>query len=374
MAYSVTSAFRTAVAAGHRAIVRADVCQVDGTIVTTLQPLDGTVTIDFERSVRREAGDVTLVDPSGALVVDDAADILSPLTGYELRLYRGVRYGDGSEEVVPLGVFGWTRTSVAESDGGLTITLGGLQDRAARISRTRLSQPYAVSTATAVEDVIEALLTRAWPDVDLGGGLPTTGRTTPAAAWQVEGDADPWEDCYAIADQCGYRLAVDVDGQVVMQSIGGGATDPVAGYGDGTLLSVTRDWDITDTYNGVIAIGVGSGLLIPARAVAWDDDPASATYYEGSFGRRPRVYVSGLLLTAADARAAADAQLAKTLGITEAVSFTALVDPSLDVGDRITVTRDALGISGTYRIDRLEIPLAPDGVMAVGARSRRVTS
>lgn len=378
MAYPVSSTFRDELARGHRAVVRADVCDVDGVVLATLQPLGGNVTADLERSVRREAGDLVLVDPTGALVVDDAADLLSPLSGYEVRLYRGVQYADGTQEVMPLGVFGWTKASVAKSGDGIQISIGTLQDRAARISACRLSMPYSIATATAVEDVIEAMLTRAWPDVDLGGGLPETGRTVPPSAWAVEGDSDPWEDCSRIAADYGYRLAVDVEGAVVMESVAEvNAADPVVEYGDSgraVLLDITREWDITDTYNGVVAVGVGSGLAIPARAVAWDTDEDSPTYYKGSFGRRPRTYSSGRLVTRADAQRAADSQLQRTLGISEAVSFTALVDPSLDVGDRVRLRDADLGIDGTYRIDRLDVPLDPDGAMSVGARVRRIAT
>lgn len=378
MAYAVSDSFRAALATSHVSVVRAQVCDVDGVVLATLQPLGGNVTVDLERSIRREAGDLSLVDPTGTLVVDDATDLLSPLSGYEIRLYRGIEYASGTQELMPLGVFGWSKATVAEGSDGLTITVNGLQDRAAKIGRSRLASPYAIASATAVETVVEQLLTRAYPDVDLGAGLPETGRTVPASAWAVEGDSDPWEDAYAVAADYGYRLSVNVDGEVVMDSIADVNTaDPIVEYGDSgldVLLGISREWDIADTYNGVVAIGVGSGLAIPARAIAWDDDPNSPTYYQGSFGRRPRVYSSGRLVTKADAQRAADAQLARTLGISESVAFTALVDPSLDVGDRVRLRRSTLGINGTYRIDRLDIPLGPDGAMGVEARTRRVSA
>ena len=69
---------------------------------------------------------------------------------------------------------------------------------------------------------------------------------------------------------------------------------------------------------------------------------------------------------------AAKAELRRTSGVAETVSFQALVDPSLDVGDGVKVTRTSLGIDATYRIDRLDIPLDPETPMSVVARTRRV--
>ena len=376
MAYPVSSRFRAALATSHKAVVRADLCDTTGTVLATLKPLGGNVTADIDRAVRREAGDLELADPAGTIRPVDVDDLLSPLVGNELRLYRGVEYADGTEELVPLGVFGFTSASMSEDENGVTVSIGGLQDRAARISRARLLSPYNVASGTALETAITGLLQRAWAGVDFGTGLPDTGITLAAVGYGGEGDTDPWEAATALADAYGYRLAFDVVGQVTLTSITSAdqAVSVVAYGDDGELMltSLSKSWDTTDTYNGVLAIGEGSSLLIPARALVYDDDPTSPTYWLGSLGKRPRVYSSPYLATKAQALAAATAQLDKTLGITEGLSWASIVDPSLDVGDGITITRSALGVDALYRIDRLDVPLEAGSPMTATARTRRV--
>jgi hypothetical protein len=380
MAYPVSSNFRTYIEGSHKVSVLAQICDVYGNVVATLKPLGGSVSIDIDRSVRRDAADMQLIDPDGTLRPNDATDILSPLLGYELRLYRGVEYLDGTTELVPLGVFNWSIATVSETETGVTLSIGQLQDRSVRVSRARYTQPINVVTATAVEDVITSILLQAWSDISFdGGALPTTGLTVPACAFGVEGDSDPWEDARKLADDQGYRLFFDAVGNCTMLPISG--ADEVTAivsygstYGNFMITSLNKTWDTSETYNGVIAVGEGSGLLYPFRSIAWDDDPQSPTYYLGSFGKRPRYFSSPTLYTQSQADNAAATQLKKTLGIAENVTWSQLVDPSLDVNDGINLYDSALGIGYLYRIDRLTIPLDSSSAMTAEARTRRVVA
>lgn len=380
MAYPVSADFRTYIAGTHEVTVVAQVCDVSGNILATLKPIDGSVSIDIDRAVRREAGDLQLVDPDGTLRPLNVNDLLSPLNGYELRLYRGVTYLDGTSEVVPLGVFNWALASISETNTGVTLSLGQLQDRSVRVSRARYTTPINVTVDSTVESVITLILQQAWPDIEFAGGaLPDTNKTIPACAFGVEGDSDPWEDARKLADDQGFRLYFDSLGLCALSPIlGADEVTAVASYGEdyGTfmLTSLNKTWDTSDTFNGVIAVGEGSGLPVPFRGIAWDEDENSPTYYLGDFGKRPRYFSTPLLYTQAAANDAALKQLKKTLGLTERVTWSQLVDPSLDVDDGINLQDSALGIDRLYRIDRLTIPLAAGSEMSAEARTRRVTS
>lgn len=379
MAYPVSANFRPYIAGSHKVVTAATVCDPSGNVLATLEILGGAVTIDIDRDVRRDAGSIELSDPNGTLTPLTASAMLSPLSGYELRLYRGVEYSDGSTELIPLGVFLWQSVDISDDGNGLSVSLGGLQDRSLRISAYRYVTPITVTSATAVETVITNIVQQAWPNVPIANGaLVATGQTVNAQAYGVEGDSDAWQDARDLADRFGYRLFFDADGELTMSTIKT-ATDvaSVATYGEGGELMITslsKSWDITDTYNGVIAVGEGSGLIYPARGVAWDDDATSPTYYLGPFGQRPRYYSSPVLVTDDQAKAAASQQLSKTLGISEALQWSQLVDPSLDVDDAITVVRSSMGLSARYRIDRLTIPLSATDAMSATARTRRVTA
>lgn len=379
MAYPVSANFRPYLAGSHKVVVSATVCDSAGNVLAELEPLGGAVTIDLDRDVRRDAGTIDLVDPLGTLTPLTASAMLSPLSGYELVLSRGVEYSDGTTEMVPLGVFRWETCDINDDGNGITLTIGGLQDRSLRISSSRYVTPVAVTSATAVETVITNIVQQAWPGVPIANGaLQATGQTVNGLAFGVEGDSDAWQDARDLADRYGYRLYFDATGNLTMSTILQ-ATDvaPVATYGEGGELMITslsKSWDITDTYNGVIAVGQGSGLLIPARGVAWDDDATSPTYYLGQFGKRPRYYSSPTLITDAQATAVATAQLAKTLGVSERLQWSQLVDPSLDVDDVIAVMRSSMGLSSRYRLERIQIPLSATEPMSATARTRRVTA
>ena len=380
MAYPVSSTFRTALETSHDVVVLATICDINGNVLATLRPLGGQVSIDIDRSVRREAGDMQLIDPDGTLRPLDATDLLSPLTGYELRLYRGIQFPSGTTELIPLGVFGWSTATIVESETGVTISIGGLQDRSTRISNARYSRSINIVAGTAVETALASILEQAWNQVPYAGGqLLETGKLMPAVAYGAEGDADPWEDARALADAQGFRLYFNEIGQVALAPIRG--ADEVAAvvsygttYSNLMITGLTKTWDASDSFNGVFALGEGSGLLIPFRGLAWDDDPASPTYYLGQFGKRPKYFSDPTIINQAQADASARAQLKKVLGIAEKLTWSQLVDPSLDVDDGVNVYDEELGVNLLYRLDRLTIPLEASSPMSAEARTRRVTA
>lgn len=384
MAYPVSSSFRAALIRDHQVESRVDVCSSDGTVLATLQPTNGNVTVDIDRSIRREAGDITVVDPTGVLTPNDIEDILSPLASNELRLYRGLRYSSTSTELIPLGVFGFTSTTVAQDGAGLTITIGGLQDRAARISRARYIKPLSIVAATAIETVVSQMLQRGWADTPGLGNLPTTGLTISSRSFGNDYDTDPWNDAVDLCDSKGYRLYFDVNGIVQMEQVTALSSltelvryTPTATATDTKnpmVTAIAKTWDSENTYNGVIATGEGSGLYYPFSATAWDTDPASATYYLGGFGKRPRVYSSSLILSKADATTTAESQLRKTLGVTETVSWSQIPDPSIDVGDGVYIVEPDTQVNDLYRVDRIDLGIGEGDVMNVTARSRRLAA
>ena len=379
MAYPVSTDFRTAIQDSHNVVYLATICDVAGNVLATLRPINGQVNIDIDRSTRRDAGDMQLIDPDGTLRPLDPTDLLSPMTGHELRLYRGIEFLDGTQELVPLGVFNWSSAVINETETSVTLSINGLQDRSIRVSRARYTEPINIVAGTSVEDALSDILFQAWPDVTFSGGsLTETGKVMPAVAYGADGDGDPWEDARGLADAQGYRLYFDALGEVKLSNIlGADQVTAVVSYGSSysnlMLTTLTKSWDTADTYNGVIAVGEGSGLLYPFRAIVWDDDPTSPTYYLGDFGKRPRYFSDPTIISQAQAQSSARGQLDKTLGLTEKLTWTQLVDPSLDVDDGVNVYDEELGVNRLYRLDRLTIPLEASSPMSAEARTRRVS-
>lgn len=374
MAYGVSAAFRTALAKSHTVAIRVRVKSSTGTF-TTLDTIGGSVSVDIDRAVRRDCSSIDVISSDGSLIPTSATSLLSPISGAELYIDRGITFSDGTTEYVPLGVFNWTTVTSAFTSAGVVITLDGLQDRAQKIIQATYSKPYAINAATAVETVLATILKRGWSNVPGTGSFPATGQTVSNRSFAAEGDSDPWTDALDLANDFGYRLYFDVNGIARLQTVGGPLSSSIVTYSSSNplVIDISRTLDSSDTYSGVIATASGTNMLKPFRATAYDTDPASPTYYLGPFGKRIRVFSSSAINTQALANTTATAELQRTLGLVEQVSWSQIPDPSLDVGDVVTLTYNELSLNRSYRIDRIDLPLDESGLMSVTARARRLS-
>jgi hypothetical protein len=365
---AVTDAFAAAVVQPHRLATLAEVINDDGD-ETTVEIVDGNVTLDRTAAVRGRC-DVTIVDDGTLdLVPAGATDLLAPY-GNEIRLSRGVQYADGTVELVSLGVFRIQDAEVTDDPSGMQIRIAG-QDRAARFIDARFEEPYQVASgdnyATAIEDVLQA----AWPDIPTD--FTATALTTPAVIAQ-EGD-DRWAFAQSMATAISMDLYFDGDGTCILAPVV--LTDPVLSIAEGengVLVAAGRRWTREGTFNRVIATGENTGEAAPARGVATDDNPLSPTYYFGQFGKVPRFYASPFITNDAQAASAAQKILDDELGTTEQVSFGSYVLPQLEPGDTVRVTRLRAGIDEDHIVDSLTAPLKADGTMSGATRARQVTS
>lgn len=336
---------------------------------TTVEIVDGSVTLDQTAATRGRA-DVTIIDDGTlGLVPTSPASLLAPY-GNEIALSRGITYPDGTSELVGLGVFRIQAVDVDDSADGMAVRISGL-DRSARVIDARFEEPYQIAAGTNYTTAILATVQAAWPDVPYS--LTSTGLVTPALVAQ-EGD-DRWKFCQDMAAAISMRLYFDGDG--VLTLVPDVMTAPVMTIAEGengVLIQASRNWTREGAYNAVIATGENTGQTAPARGVAVDNNPLSPTYYYGPFGHCPRFYSSPFLTTNAQAAAAAQTMLDKQLGTTEQVSFGALVMPHLEPGDTATITRSRSGIGEDHVLDSLTIPLTPDGVMSGRTRARQVMS
>lgn len=364
---NVTGAFDTAIRGSHKLATLAEVIDTTGA-ETTVDIVDGTVTLDQRAAVRGRC-DLAIVDDGTLnLVPDSASSLLAPY-GNEIRVSRGITYPDGTTELVALGVFRFQVTEVDDAPDGMQIRITGL-DRAQRFIDARFEEPYQVTAgtnyATAILDVLQA----AWSAVPTD--FTTTALTAPSLIAQ-EGD-DRWEFAHNMATAISMDLYFAGDGTLVLAP--DALSSPVATLAegvDGVLLAAGRQWTREGTFNRVIATGENTSETAPARGVATDDNSLSPTYYYGPFGKVPRFYVSPFLTTDAQAEAAAASILAKELGTTEQVQFGTLVLPQLEPGDTVCIARARAGIDEDHVIDSLTIPLAAVGSMTGATRARQVT-
>ena len=370
--WPVTDSFRAAVRQSHKVVSRVDILS-EGEQIGTLFPVDGSVSADSRRTVRRTMT-MSAVDEDGTLTPTQGARIglLTPY-GTELAVYRGVEYVDGTQELVPVGVFVLTEVSVLEDGEGQRISLQG-SDRSIRVSRNKFLDPYQIASGTTVEAGLLALLRDRWADVAVD--FPVTGQVLPTVVIDAQRGNDPWASAVTIAEAYGYDLAFSPDGVARMQLIPDPvADDPVEVYQDGpdaVLTSMTRTFDSGKAFNGVVVSSQGTANDSPVRAIAFDENPNSVTYRFGPFGEVPFFYESSLIVDAGQAVTTAAALLRKATGTAEAITWSQIVNPAHDVLDVVRIRRESQALDVVLMIDRLDIPLSPDGTMNAIARTQEV--
>jgi hypothetical protein len=370
--WPVSDAFLALVRTSHKSVVRVDILN-DGGVIGSVYPVDGGVSIDSRRTVRRTLS-MTVVDEDGSLTPGQGAvsGLLTPY-GTELAVYRGVEYADGATEFTPLGVFVLTQVDVTEDESGEKLSLQG-SDRSIRVSRNKFIDPYQVTAGTSLESALVALLRDRWVDVQTD--MPTTGVALPTVVIEAQKGNDPWASAVTIAEAFGYDLAFSPDGIARMRTIPDPVEDdPVEIYQDGAdavLTAMTRTFDSARAFNGVIVASQGTNTDLPIRAIAWDENPNSITYRYGPFGEVPFFYESSLITTGEQAATTAAALLRKATGVSEAVSWNQIVNSAHDVLDVVRLQRDAKALDLVLLIDRLDVPLGPEGTMSAVARTQEV--
>lgn len=367
--YPVSQRFRDALLYSHQPTSRIEVWSgLTGTYLGNLPFTDAAVTIDVNNEIRRQLS-VTLTDTDSTLVPADASALLAPY-GNELRPYRGIRYADGTEEVVPLGAFPLIENDSQWDGKSLPITLVA-DDRSSLVTAALLTDWVTIAAGTNIADAIETLLSARVAGLTFN--LEPTTFTTGLIAL-APGD-DPWKVAREqLAAAAGQDLFFDADGAVRSLTVPDPDTTAESfDYTEGALNIVTqasRKQTVLGAFNVVVVIGQGPDVASPVRAVAQDNDPTSPTFVGGKIGQRVRVIKTDQASTLAQAQAIADAELRKTLGATSQVAFTGVVNPATAGSDVITIDQTAVRASGRYIIDTAAIPLRWDQLMQITTRAR----
>lgn len=369
--YPVTAQFLTRLRGSHIAPVSVEVWDtISNSLLKTIYPISGAVTVDNRRDIRRQC-ELTVVDIDGTLVPSSGFSTLSPFNR-ELRVHRGIRYEDGTEELVPLGVFIITKVSIDDGQEGVKITLEG-SDRSWRIAKRKwYTNDFWIDEGTSKEDAIAAILLDRVPETQID--FIATNQTTTVLYPTLDQASDPWKQALDIAKSAGVDLYFDVNGVARLRNI----PDPDTGVVDieyledeeAVITSLKRELATEESYNGVIFTGEGTNLTIGVIGTAWDDNPNSPTY-RNTYGEVPMFKSSATVLTTEEAQTAAVAELRKVIGASEKIDWNQLVNPAQDVYDLVKVVRSPSKVDATLVIDALTIPLSAEATMSAVARSRR---
>lgn len=360
--YPVSDAFREAVVGcAQQAVVRV-VAELDGSELGALPFTDGSVDCDGTR-------DGALRSLSLTVSPHPAAFAWLATAGAEIVAQRGLILPDGTQELVPLGVFVMDADLEESDDGTISVSAG---DRSRRISRARWVDPYVVAAGTPVGEALADLLRACWPDCPIGSTLQAADKATGARLAYLGGaDSDPWKDARAVAASAGLDLYFDGEGAAQVRDTPDPESDPAcwtyfAGE-EGVVLRRSRKAILTQLYNGVVVTAEGSGVAVPLRGEAWDEDPNSPTYAYGPMGRVPLFYSSPLLTTQAEVDSAAETMLARVRRPIEQTSFTLLPNPAHEAFDVVEFV-DAGGVASRYMLDVVSTPLDSQGALTATAR------
>lgn len=356
--FDVTDAFLRTIRQSHNAEIRVDMWRGGTLLKSDLAFTSGQVSINGGTGVRRDL-DITLADRALWSEIS--------IPGTELRPFRGVRYADGSTELVPLGVFLVDQVAASVGpDGGLQIS--SAPDRWSYVQRARFESPTSSVSTNMVKAEVARLILDAFST-----GVDNTATSTALTGVLVY-DRDREKAVSDFLMTIGAEAYFDVSGQLVICNAPKLSSSPVwevdAGLA-GILLSGSRRRDRSRTYNVVVvSVSVLDGQVPPAPVLVVDNDPTSPTYVGGAMGRVPYFYTSPVFLDTDAMTLAGQAILNRVKGLNAQLEIDSVVNPALDRGDVIQVKTSDKTIE-RHLVISTTIPLTVDGTQSLGTQSSR---
>lgn len=362
--------YRAALASSHEAYARIEVwrsgVQVDELVwVDRDDPYTKNVPVFFDGSVRATLGSrvtrtLSLSVPSWLYPWNDT-DLLNPY-GQELRVYKGVRYGNNSPDEFP--VFKGTVERVRPTRTGVCKLEAA--DTALRVAGAGFVSPMPSQVGDPVLDEFERLVLDADPLAEFGAHDSITGKV-PALSYDDDRGA-ALDSLAKAASANWYTLA---SGLYVMRFVPWTvppSSSPIVmtdGPG-GTLLEAFPERSTDGIFNRVTVTSDRPDGGAPLYATASDEDPTSPTWVGGPFGvRSTQVRVTGatnqgqLLYLAKNL-----VKRARTL--TSAWQVTCVPDASIELGDALDLTFQQH--SAVQYVAGFTMPLDQSGLMSVDCR------
>ncbi|WBQ02938.1 DUF5047 domain-containing protein [Kribbella sp. CA-293567] len=300
-----------------------------------------------------------------------AADLLTPY-GNEIYVERGLAYGNGQREWVGLGYFRIETPEQDEVPDGVVAIQGS--DRMAGIRDAQFLAPRQFAASLTRGQLVSTLITEVYPSAVIAWDSTTVRDGLVGRSVIAEDDrAGTLQDFLTSLGKVGYFDHTGTFQVKTPPSTAGAATWTIDAGHDGVLVEMSRGLTRQGVYNAVVATGEAGDTTAPARAVAYNLDPDSPTYYLGRFGPVPRFYSSPFLTTNAQALSAATSLLRQQLGLPYQVELASIANPALEPFDVIAVRYPKAARSRSLRtethvIDQVTIPL--DSTVPVTLQTR----
>lgn len=353
---TISDKFRAALTHSHQIVTRVDAFYQGALTLSDIPITDGSVTVDRGSTVRRTLS-LTVADPR--LLPWDASDPLA-VYGQTLVVQRGIRFTDGSTELLQLGTFRIDEPAADVHLGPLTLT--GKSKEAAIIDDKFLAPATTRGQGSCVQ-AIQFLIQQTLPDATVVN-LTADGRNPTCAVATWDANSDRWDAVTQIAASMQAEIYVDHLDRFVIVDIPNALTNPVVweiadGEG-GTLMSATRHMSRASVFNAVVVSGENSATgTAPVSAVAMDNDPNSPTRWDGPYGHVPTTYSSALVTSVGQAQVTADAMLPDLISPNVTMDIATVPNPALEAGDCLRTV--ATGRKQLYLAQSFTVPLTAEG-------------
>lgn len=326
--------------------------------------LAGAVTLDASADTRGRLDLVT--DGTGWSTRPDG-----PITPYgtEVFVERGIVHGNGDREWISQGYFRlYDVGQAAAPNGQLRIDA---RDRMSGLIDARLLAPVQLHKGQSLQSVFEVLVHEVYPGAVIEFDFDAVNTTLAA---QYVGEQDRYGLLLDVARAHGKIMYWDYAGTLQVRD----APDPASPVwdvdhgADGVLIEMARTLTRDGVYNAVVATGeIPVDDTPPVRAVAYDLNPDSPTYWHGGFGKVPRFYSSPFVTTRDQAVSAAAAMLRRSIGLPHTADLTHVPNPALEPLDPVRVRYSDRGSSGEVHVlEQITLPLVADQAMTATTREQ----
>lgn len=232
-----------------------------------------------------------------------------------------------------------------------------------QVNREAFEAPRYVGEGQRIIDVQRTLLTEVFELAMLTDLTGSTAMMPVAATWDTVAGArgKALDDLSAAlgAELFAQPTAVWPGGDFILRPVPS-AADPVAWIlPDGAASIVAGDEQSQSglaVANRWIVTSERTDEVEPIRVVVSDDDPASPTRYGGPMGKLTDFYNSALITTPAQATAAGQAKLIRSLGPARTRAVRLVANPALEAGDVLAVSVDGEQVE-YHVVDDFEVPL-----------------
>lgn len=303
---------------------------------------------------------------------------LSPIGGMSFRISAGFRYAAlDVTELVYCGRFDIAECEVSETAGGVLVDLAG-EDLMGRVDVADIIEGFDIPWGNRIIDSAKILINGVipWMTFEEDPTVQISGR------WAGGEKSNRLQNVRFLMAVLGFEAFMSMDGTTCRMRRRPSTQDAAAWVypfeSVGEAVKVSSRMAKSRVFNIVIVEGENPNTNeAPVRAVASITDQSDPTHYIPGppavtlIGPRPMYLRSPWIFDQPTAQQVADNELARVRGLMQKVPLQVAVNPAINVGDIIDVSRPGIGIVGRYLVESLSFSL-DSSLMSLVCEERRI--